>query len=402
MNVRLVASVCVGSFWVCAAALGQGAPSPVHVAEVVVERVGERRMVTGELRSRRVAEVASQEEGAVVEVAVEAGARVKAGQLLARIDAERLELDRERTLAERAAAEEAVAEEEAAVIRWQSELDSLETATARGASNARERREVDYELSQAKARFARTQADLIVFDSRLALLERRLRDMRIVAPFAGTVTQKLTEDGEWLSAGDSVCVLVQTDELEVVLDVPQRYLSSLAVRAREAGAAGLSGDDLVVESDALSGRIGVTNVRIVPQIDQRARTFRVLGVAGNESGTLAAGQSVIGWVPTGVVGEHTIVPTDAVLRNEMGTIVYVSRPQQDGPAQAMPMNVSVLFELPGRVVVAGGLRAGDQVVVEGKERLFPTAPIVPMPVASSGAPGGPSSAASAADVSGGD
>ncbi|QKK06726.1 MAG: efflux RND transporter periplasmic adaptor subunit [Planctomycetota bacterium] len=337
-------------------------------------------MVTGELRSLRVAEVASQEEGVVVEMAVDVGMRVEAGQLLARIDADRLELDRQRTRAERSAAESAVAEERAAVVRWQSELDSLKNATALGASNAREQREVDYELSQAQARFARAELDLAVFDARLDLVERRLRDMDIVAPFAGTVTRKLTEDGEWLAAGDSVCELLQTDVLRVVLDVPQRYLPSLAALARSGEGDGkLRGDDFVVEPDALSSAIDITDVRIVPQVDARARTFTLVGQAQNTEGALAAGQSVIGWVPTGAVAEHTIVPTDAVLRNEMGTIVYVARAQEEGPAQAVPMNISVLFELPGRVVVAGsGLRAGDQVVVEGKERLYPTAPIIPM------------------------
>ena len=381
MKVRLLIGVWAGTAAAALSAIAQGPPpSPVRVAEVVVERIGERRMVTGELRSLRVAEVASQEEGVVVEMAVDVGMRVEAGQLLARIDADRLELDRQRTRAERAAAESAIAEERAAVVRWQSELDSLRNATALGASNAREQREVDYELSQAQARFARAELELGVFDSRLELVERRLRDMRIVAPFAGTVTRKLTEDGEWLAAGDSVCELLQTDVLRVVLDVPQRYLPSLAALARSGeGSGGLRGEDLVVEPDALSSPIDITEVRIVPQVDARARTFTLVGQAMNNEGSLAAGQSVIGWVPTGVVADHTIVPADAVLRNEMGTIVYVSRAQEGGPAQAIPMNISVLFELPGRVVVAGsGLRAGDQVVVEGKERLYPTAPIIPM------------------------
>lgn len=386
MRVRLMLAVLLGSFTAVTGAIAQAPPSPVRVAEVVVENIAEHRMVTGELRSLRVADVASQEEGVVIEVSIEVGMTVEAGQVLARLDADRLELEKQQTIAERAAAASAVEEERAALVRWQSELDSLVTATERGASNARERREVDYELSQAKARFARAELDLGVYDARLALLERRLRDMEIVAPFAGTVTQKLTEDGEWLAAGDSVCELLQTDELEVVLDVPQRYLPSLAALSRANNTPGMiAGKDLVVEPDALAAPIAVTSVRIVPQVDARARTFTLVGHAQNTAGSLAAGQSVIGWVPTEAVADHTIVPTDAILRNEMGAMVYVVRPQDEGPAQSMPMNVTVLFEIPGRVVVAsGGLRPGDQVVVEGQERLYPTAPIIPMLVDAEG------------------
>lgn len=379
MHLRLLRVGWVATLAVVSGAIAQGPPpSPVRVAEVIAERIGQRRMVTGELRSLRVADVASQEAGVVVELAVDVGMRVEKGQLLAQLDAERLALEQRRTQAERAASTAAVEEERAAVVRWESELNSLEAATSRGASNARERREVDFELSQARARFQRAELDVLVIDAKLALIERRLQDMQIVAPFAGTVTEKLTEQGEWLSAGDSVCVLLQTDVLEVALNVPQDYLPSLAELARSGGGL-IPGKELVVEPDSLSVPIDVTEVRIVPQIGAKARTFALVGRVQNTHGSLAAGQSVIGWVPTGVVAEHTVVPTDAVLRNEMGTIVYVVREREDAPAQALPMNIKVLFELPGQVVIgSGGLHAGDLVVVEGKERLYPTAPVIPM------------------------
>ncbi len=385
MHLRLFLAGWLATLSAVFGAIAQGPPpAPVRVAEVVVEQIGQRRMVTGELRSLRVADVASQEEGVVVEMAVDVGMRLEKGQLLAQLDSDRLELEKRQTQAERAASLAAVGEERAAVVRWESELESLETATARGASNARERREVDFELSQARSKFERAELDVEVFDAKLAIIERRLQDMRIVAPFAGTVTEKLTERGEWLAAGDSVCVLVQIDVLEVVLNVPQKYLESLAALA-ESGDGLIPGKDLVVEPDALSKRIDVTEVRIVPQVGVKARTFALVGRVQNAAGSLAAGQSVIGWVPTGTVAEHTVVPTDAVLRNEMGTIVYVSRQRGEGPARAVPTNISVLFELPGLVVVsAGGLRAGDLVVVEGKERLYPMAPIMPMLVDAEG------------------
>ncbi len=403
MHLRLFTAGWFATLAIVSGAFAQGPPpAPVRVAEVVVERIGERRMVTGELRSLRVADIASQEEGVVVEMAVDVGMQVEAGQLLARIDADRLDLERERIQAERAAAVSVVEEERAAVVLWESELSSLQTATERGASNARERREVDFELRQAQARFNRAEFDVHVLDARLALIERRLKDMRIVAPFAGTVTQKLTENGEWLAVGDSVCVLLQTDLLEVVLNIPQEYLPSLAVLAHSGGGQ-IAGKDLVVEADALSAPIDVTDVRIVPQVGVKARTFTLVGRIQNEIGSFAAGQSVIGWVPTGAVAEHTIVPTDAVLRNEMGTIVYVTRERGEGPARAMPMNIDVLFELPGQVVVsAGRLRAGDRVVVEGKERLYPMAPIAPMMVSGGAGEGLGSGAEGRTDAGGGD
>ncbi|VAX39573.1 hypothetical protein MNBD_PLANCTO03-1674, partial [hydrothermal vent metagenome] len=297
-------------------------PSPVRLAAVVAEDVAEHRMVTGELRSLRIAEVASQEAGVVVEMLVEIGMRVEEGQLLAKLDNQRLVLERQRLTAERAAAESKVAEVEASRDRWEIEVASLREATERGASNAREQRDTEVEYRQAIARDERARQDVKVLDARLALLEHRLKDMQITAPFPGTVTQKLTELGEWVSAGDSVCELVETDELELVLDVPQRYLPVLArLLAQEQ----LLGKHLVVGLDTAGPRLRIESVRIVPQIDERSRTFQLVGRVRNPDDALASGLSVVGWIPTGTSGMHLIVPTDAVMRNDMGAYVYVTR-----------------------------------------------------------------------------
>ncbi len=359
-------------------AQGGAPPAPVRVASVVLEDIAVRRMVTGQLRSLRMAEVASQESGVVAELLVDAGRRVEAGQVLARLDDERLQLERTRTAAERAAAHSSIAAERAVVDRQHSEIESLRAAAEVGASNARERRDAEMILAQAEARLEKAERDVEVYDARLALLDRRLKDMRIVAPFSGTVTRKLTDLGEWMAEGASVCEIVDTDQLELVLNVPQGQLPALA-------AGSLAGDDFVVKVDAAGEQVTIRDVRIVPQVDERSRTFQLVAKVGNEQGLLASGLSVVGWVPTGVSGEHLVVPVDAIMRNDMGAYVYVARQLGEGPPQAMPANVSVLFETPGRVVLApGSLQAGDLVVVEGNERLYPTAPLAP---SGPGAPG---------------
>ncbi len=374
MHMRMLVAVCLACMGAAFGAHAQGPPpAPVRLAEVVSEDVAESRMVTGELRSLRVAEVASQEAGVVVELLVEVGMRVEAGQVLARLDDERLVLERRRTTAERAAAESVVAEEDASHGRWLAEVESLRAANEQGASTARELRDAAAELHQATARLQKARRDVEVYDARLALLEHRLHDMQIVAPFAGAITQKLSEKGQWVSEGDSVCELVQTDELELVLDVPQRYLPVLADRL---ALDSLQGTDLVVGLDAGTSRLEIDNLRIVPQIDQRSRTFRLVGRVRNPEGTLASGLSIAGWIPTGTSGNHLIVPTDAVMRNDMGAYVYVTRRMGPGPAKAMPATIKILFEMPGRVVIeAASLKPGDQVVVEGNDRLYPTAPV---------------------------
>jgi multidrug efflux pump subunit AcrA (membrane-fusion protein) len=73
------------------------------------------------------------------------------------------------------------------------------------------------------------------------------------------------------------------------------------------------------------------------------------------------------------------VSGDAVLRNDIGAYVYVARGGGLGtPGTATPANVQVRFPVADRIVVeSSALQPGDLVVVEGNERLFPGAPVIP-------------------------
>jgi multidrug efflux system membrane fusion protein len=118
------------------------------------------------------------------------------------------------------------------------------------------------------------------------------------------------------------------------------------------------------------------DIRIVPFVDPTARTFNVYVRLVNDRRRLAAGMSISGWVPTGERRDYLTVPSDALLRNDVGFFVYVARSQPNGPALATPAQVTLLFEVDGRVAVrSGSLAPGDIVVTEGNERLFPMMPV---------------------------
>ena len=374
-------ALAAGVWWALACvAWGQGPPpSPVRTAEVVRREVIERRMVTGELRAPHRALVASWEPGVVEDCPIEVGEIVKRGDLLARLDGERLEIERRTLLAEREQALAELEQERAERDRWREESVSMEDASARGASNAKERREAAASLRAGEARALAAEQFISVIDSRIELLTRRLKDMHIVAPFDGVVLRRVTESGQWLGAGDSVAEVMRTDTLEAWLDVPQGYLAPF-VAARRVGDEGM-----VLRVDATGKLVEFNDARILPMIDERARTFRVVASTPNPEGILAPGLSLSAWVPTGATGERLLVPVDAVMRGETGTYVYALRPGQgEGQTRVMPVPVRIVFELPGEAVVEGGLAPGDRVVTEGNERLYPTAPVRAVDAAGAG------------------
>ncbi|MDI9404930.1 MAG: hypothetical protein QM516_13760, partial [Limnohabitans sp.] len=125
-------------------------------------------------------------------------------------------------------------------------------------------------------------------------------------------------------------------------------------------------------------------VRIVPEIDPRARTFHAIAEIDNTDGALAAGLAVNAYVPQGAPREVAIVPKDALVYMGTATLVYGIR---DGMAVAY--GVDVLFPLGDRVAVRGPIDNSDfqnPIIIEGNERLMPNMPVAPIAPATGARP----------------
>ncbi|MBT8484164.1 MAG: efflux RND transporter periplasmic adaptor subunit [Phycisphaerales bacterium] len=345
----------------------QGPPATaVLVAPVTEETLAERRQVTGELRAVARSLVATIEPGLVRAVLVEAGDVVRAGDPLARLDRRRLELTLQQLQLQALVAKAVAAARQAELDMETRDVEALRTLEARSAINPKELLDAEAEMRIAAARRDEATHELGTNESMQALLRTRLSDMEITAPFDGVIVAKHTESGQWVAEGDGLVEIVATGAYDAWLDVPQRYAPTLR------------GSDARIR--VLVDATGVTTeplaARVVPRVDAAARTFPVRVRLDDPAGTLAEGMSVTGWVPTGRDGAFLTVPRDALLRNDIGFYVYLARPDGAGGHQATPVSIRLLFEAGARVAIeARGLSAGDQIVVEGNERLFPMMPI---------------------------
>jgi len=358
----------------CALALSleaQGPPSPVRVSEVRSEEIQERRKVTGEVRSHRRARIAAEEPGWVIELAVREGQSVEKGDLLARLDSRKLELELEYAVAESQRVSSVLDERKNSTARARADLEALVALSERGAANPKELRDAEFESRAALARENQARHELIALEARAALLRERIEDAEVRAPWAGRVIAKLTEVGQWLAIGEQVVELVSMTELEAWLLVPQQYFGPLENSSLE----------IELRIDATGKTIFSKSFRSIPLIDARGRNFDVVADL-IQDGRLAAGMSVTAWVPTGDLVPSLLVPRSAILRGETGSYVYVAAPGAEGqPGLAMMTPVVVTYSVGDEAVVQShGLSAGTQVVTEGNERLYPRAPIIAMPV----------------------
>lgn len=364
-------ATCVPLGSIFAAEAAAPPPSLVRVGQVSQETLAPRRKVTAELRSPRASSPASLESGLVLEVLVEEGSAVRTGEPLARLDASRLELDLLLAEAELAATKADVLEREAEERKSIRDLALVEESRAAGAANERELLDARAARDIAAARLERARKDVLVEEARLAVLRRRLADMTIRAPFDGVIVSQSVEPGQWLAAGGAVGTIVELDRLEAWLSVPQ---SIVEAQQRE----GAFTDRVILEIDATGETIELASLRIVPEVERRGRTFTAIGGFANPARRLLPGMSASAYVASGAKEPWLVVPKDAVLLRDTGPVVWALRPGAEGGSIAVPTPVDLAFPLGDRWAIRpGALAPGDEVVVEGNERLMPMAPVAP-------------------------
>lgn len=194
------------------------------------------------------------------------------------------------------------------------------------------------------------------------LLSIRLEDMTVRAPYDARVVERHVDAGEWIEPGESIVTLVSTGTIEARLEVPERYAEPVARHA----------DRIYVEVAGMGQTLPSTEVRVIPDVDPRARTFRVVLTLDNGEGALSPGMSVSAWIPTTEESERLTLPKNAIIRSGREAYVFRTAADDEGRTVAAQTPVSVLFDWGDRVAVSSeGLRAGDLVVTEGNERLMP-------------------------------
>ncbi len=343
-------------------------PANVVVDAVRVEQLVERRVVTGEIRSRLRSELASQVEGLMVELKVEEGDVVVRGQVIARLDDVRARIAFDRAMADVDFAAAVMMEREAALEIARRDLGRAEELERLGSSGVSQLDEARTLVASREALMAQAKAEMVSAKGDLHLRERELADMTIVAPFSGRVVSKQSEVGQWVGRGDGVVTIVSLDALEAWVAVPEDVYAAVQ-RTQE------SGEKIEIAMPALNGfndgRVFGEILAILPNADSLSRLFAVrIGVEAKDAdgkNLLRPGMSLSAWVPTGMPGEFVTVSKDAIVRKATGEIVYYSK---DGVSAIAP--VTRLFGVGDRVAVRSRmLKDGMMVVVDGNERLRP-------------------------------
>ena len=337
-------------------AQAQGRAAAVSVQAVEMRALAETVPVFAEVTTARDGDVAGRVAGNVEMVAVLAGTRVAAGDLLVELNDDLLTIQVAQSEAQLAEAAAGIDTARARVDRARIALDRVEAL--RGGSSFSQGRfdDAQADFLEAEAQFFEAQAREKSAQSRLAETRYQLARSKITAPFSGVVLEVNTIPGAYIQAGTPLVRLLDTDAFEVQASVPSRYTAFLSP-GQMVAANTETGAELTLELRA-----------ILPVEDPSTRTRAVLFAAPSltTEGNAAVGQSLTVNIPVGAARNVLSVPKDALVQGVGGWTVFVAADDQ-----AQPRAVTLGVPLGDRYEVIDGLASGDLVVVRGNERLRP-------------------------------
>jgi membrane fusion protein, multidrug efflux system len=319
------------------AGCGKDAPPPAapEVARpAIIQTVGAtdgaaKLRFPGRLRATKRAELSFNVPGFITEFALAEGSRVKAGQVMARLDDEVFK---------------------ARVNSAQSEFDRAKTDLDRY------QRLYDTEFAVARSEVDDRRSRLEVARTNLAAARQDLADTVIKAPFAGVVTRRRLEAFSSVQAKQPIAELQDLDALEVVINVPQRLLRNEGPRT----------EALAVFEDRDDLQLPVVLKSYATEADPQTQTYEVvLALKSRPPGlTLLPGMSVtvLPLAARGAGAEALSVPLTAIAVDAAGArFVWVVA--ADGKVARRDVQPG---EIRGdSVIVTAGLKAGERFVAAG-------------------------------------
>jgi membrane fusion protein (multidrug efflux system) len=295
---------------------------PVEVARAARHAISASYAGTANLEAPGEAQVVAKTSGVMVQLLAEEGDQVKAGQVLARIDGDRVRLEAQRQLA--------------TVHKLENNFRRSQELAAKKLVSAEASDQIKYDLESARASY------------QLAQLE--LSYTNITAPISGVVAQRMVKPGNLIALNAPVFRIVNNAHLEGVLNAPEHEMGRLKV-----------GLPLRMVVDAVPGKVFVGKVdRISPVMDSNSGTFRVV-CAFDNAAELRPGMFGRIEVVYDQRQDALTVPRIALLEDEGEPAVYVVRGKivRRVPVQLGYTNGEL-------AEIKSGVHEGDRVVTAGK------------------------------------
>jgi len=298
------------------------APLPVRVTTPETMDIYAAYKTAAAIAAEEQAPILARVAGQVVEILVEEGDMVRKGQILARLDGDRLRLE--------------MLQAQANLEKMSREYDRLTNLHERGLVSATTYDGLKYDRQALRAVY------------KLKRLNYGYTSIR--ATIDGVISSRDINVGTNVKVGEIAFTVSDTSCLVSYLNIPQTELNKFS-----------PGHEAIVTVAAMPERGFVATVaRISPTIDTRTGTFRATVYVDNQEGDLAPGMFGRFTIAYEKHSNALVIPANAMVEEDNETVVYVVT---DGAAIRRTIETGIRSD--GKIEILSGLDKNDAIVVTG-------------------------------------
>jgi RND family efflux transporter MFP subunit len=366
---------------------------PAAVARVERHNLGSTLSIAGEFKPFQDVDVHAKVAGYIRKIYVDVGDHVKEGQTLAVLEVPELAAQLTGTEASVRAAQEQIRKAEGDLLRAKSAHAAAHSGYVRlqQAADSRAGLVAQQEVDDTQAKDLETEAQTASDEAALAAAKQQLEVAqanqkqytalssytRIVAPFAGVITNRYADTGALVAAGTSsstqaipVVRLAQTSKLRLVLPIPESAAAQIHL-----------GESVKVQVQALDEETEGKVSRFADSLDRQTRTMETEIDFDNRSGHLIPGMYTKTRLSLRETKNALTIPLEAVSRNgEEATVLAVNAENVVGERK-----VRLGVEDSTRIEVLSGLSEGERVIIGNRSEYHNGEKIQPKDVTGSAA-----------------
>jgi len=359
---------------------GGGMPAEVGVVVVKAETVALNTELSGRTSSYAIADIRPQVGGIIQQRAFTEGGEVHVGELLYQIDPATYQASLE-------SAKAALARDEAALMSVKLKAERYQSLIADKAISQQD-------LDDAQASYKQAEANVLSDKAAIRAAQINLGYTRVISPISGRIGKSSVTQGALVTANQTAALATVQQLDPIYVDLTQSMADLMRLkRALASGALKRAGNNeakvqLVLEDGTvypIEGKLAFTDVTV----DQTSESVSLRALFPNPKHELLPGMFVRARLETGARDQSLLVPQQAVSHNTRGDAIVMIA-SADGKFEQRVIKTEQTVG--DKWLVTGGLKLGDQVIVEGLQRLRPGTVIKPVPMGSSSAPAANSAA----------
>lgn len=313
---------------------GPGGGAPLLVSGFLIEPVqmNEMKISSGTILPDEEVELSFETSGKIVGIYFKEGTRVRKGDLLAKMNDKPL----------------------------QAQLQKLEIQKKLAEEKEYRQRSLLEKDAVSRETYDQIATELQSIEADIKLIEVRIAETELRAPFAGTIGLRLLSEGSYATPATKIVRLVKTSPLKIEFAIPERY-------AREVK----PGFPIEFKIDGNNEVYKASVYAVEPKIDINTRTIGVRALYANKYEELKPGRFASISMRLSQINNTIAIPTEAIIPEMEGEKVFVYR-----SGKAVSVKVSTGLRTESSIQIQEGLAFGDTLLTSGTLQLREGMPVV--------------------------